>query len=258
MLSLDLHANVTDAMPRTADAMVAVPHLSARGHGRHGPPQRRAAPIPARGGFPVLARRAAGLPDSDQLRQHPVGSGSGLYAALERHETADCVLTFAAGFSAADFPGCRPCVFGYGPDSVAVTGAVRALVREIAAAEEQFRLDALPAEQAVLRAAELVREGVRPVVSSDTQDNPGAGGDATSTGLLRVLLAADIECTVVAALWATAVGPRVGTASYTGGIFPRLCMNLWKTLSRGGRPVAGTSAPRLPGDGADPTARARR
>ncbi|OYO02970.1 microcystin degradation protein MlrC [Propionibacteriaceae bacterium ES.041] len=213
-VSLDLHANVTELMLTSADAMVAYrtyPHVDMAETGVRSTAQLR---VLLGGG-----RLHAAAEQLDFLI--PINSGStlleparGLYAELEELESEGVVLTFAAGFPAADFPDCRPCVFGYGPDEEAVRRVVAELAGRVAAAEAEFVLQALPADRAVARAGELVAEGSRPVVIADTQDNPGAGGDATSLGLLRELLAADVEGTVLAALWY----PEVARAATEAGV----------------------------------------
>ena len=45
------------------------------------------------------------------------------------------------------------------------------------------------ADEAVKRAIAIADRSERPVVIADTQDNPGAGGDSDTTGMLRALLA---------------------------------------------------------------------
>jgi microcystin degradation protein MlrC len=48
-------------------------------------------------------------------------------------------------------------------------------------------------EAAVRRALRVAAVARRPVILADTQDNPGVGGDANTTGLLRALLQADAQ-----------------------------------------------------------------
>jgi microcystin degradation protein MlrC len=58
-----------------------------------------------------------------------------------------------------------------------------------AADPAQWRLNVLPARDAVAQALELAATADKPVVIADTQDNPGAGGDSNTTGMLHALLA---------------------------------------------------------------------
>ncbi|MGH7292102.1 MAG: MlrC C-terminal domain-containing protein, partial [Myxococcota bacterium] len=57
-------------------------------------------------------------------------------------------------------------------------------------AEREFALDLLAPDEAVARAAQRGEPGA-PVVLADTQDNPGAGGNGDTTGLLAALLKRD-------------------------------------------------------------------
>jgi microcystin degradation protein MlrC len=50
-------------------------------------------------------------------------------------------------------------------------------------------MDILPAREAVVQALALAEKASKPVVIADTQDNPGAGGDSNTTGMLHALLA---------------------------------------------------------------------
>jgi microcystin degradation protein MlrC len=99
-------------------------------------------------------------------------------------------LSFAMGFPAADFPECGPVVFGHGPDGEAVQRAVDALADEVVVHRAEWALDLLAPRAAVEEALALAEHSEGPVVIADTQDNPGAGGDANTTGLLGALLAA--------------------------------------------------------------------
>jgi microcystin degradation protein MlrC len=94
------------------------------------------------------------------------------------------VLSFCMGFPAADFDECAPMVWGYGEQAQQAVDALYAS----ASPPEQWRPVVLDAAQAVARALELAQRSDRPIVLADTQDNPGAGGDSNTTGLLHELL----------------------------------------------------------------------
>lgn len=185
--SLDLHANVTRRMLAQADALVAYrtyPHVDMATAGE------RAARLLAR-------RLAQGRRDALHARRLPfliplnaqstwMQPAQGLYerlAALEaRH---DCTLSFCMGFAAADFDECAPMVWGHG-------GQARAAVDElfeVVAEPSQWALDVRSAHDAVSRALQVCATASQPVVLADTQDNPGAGGDSNTTGMLHALLA---------------------------------------------------------------------
>src|SRR5262249_43049028 len=114
-----------------------------------------------------------------------------IIALQERLEAAHGVtLGFAMGFPAADFAECGPVVFGHGERYDDVVHAVPALQAEGLARRGQWRLELLDPHAAVERALDLADVARAPVVIADTQDNPGAGGDSNTTGLLHALLAA--------------------------------------------------------------------
>ena len=102
-----------------------------------------------------------------------------------RHGT---VLSFCMGFPAADFAECAPMVWAYGEEPEAAAQAVAALYDRVVE-PTQWTLDVLEARAAVIQAMALAERADKPVVIADTQDNPGAGGDSNTTGMLHALLA---------------------------------------------------------------------
>jgi microcystin degradation protein MlrC len=68
------------------------------------------------------------------------------------------------------------------------------LAMEVSMRESEFRPNWVSADEAVAEALRFrrARPSARPVVLADAQDNPGAGANADTLGLLRALLAADI------------------------------------------------------------------
>jgi microcystin degradation protein MlrC len=90
-------------------------------------------------------------------------------------------------------------VFGFSFEEKETDGAVEELSRLVADAERDFALELHSAEDAVRRARERGEPG-RPVVLADTQDNPGAGGNGDTTGLLRELMRQDAKDAVLGLL----------------------------------------------------------
>ena len=97
------------------------------------------------------------------------------------------MLSFTPGFPMADFEECGMAVFGYGLNEKATKTAVDKLRGIVADSEKDFALELHLAGDAVRRARERGVPG-KPVVLADTQDNPGAGGNGDTTGLLRSLI----------------------------------------------------------------------
>ncbi|MFO1284615.1 MAG: M81 family metallopeptidase [Burkholderiales bacterium] len=190
--SLDLHANVSPAMVERSQALVAYrtyPHVDMAATG-------------ARAAQALIETLARGRPPARFLRLldflTPLPSqctsiepAKGLYAMLERleHEHGT-MLSFTPGFPMADVPDCGMAVFGSGADEARVQVAVASLAQAVADAEPDFVLDLLAPDDAVRRARSRGAPGA-PVLLADTQDNPGAGGNGDTTGLLASLLKFD-------------------------------------------------------------------
>jgi microcystin degradation protein MlrC len=185
--SLDLHANVTQRMLHEADALVAYrtyPHVDmARTGERAG--ELLARRLKAGRKEPMHARRLPFLIplNAQSTWMEPAQSLFDDLELLER-EHGTC-LSFCMGFPASDFDECAPMVWSHGPRAEAATERLFARVGE----PTQWHLDCLPARDAVAQALALAENASRPVVIADTQDNPGAGGDSNTTGMLHALLA---------------------------------------------------------------------
>jgi microcystin degradation protein MlrC len=187
--SLDLHANMTRAMVEHSDGLVAYctyPHIDMAATGA------RAARLLEKtivAGTPWAKAMQpldflTGLPSQCTF----IEPGKSLYELLARLERKhDVILSFTPGFPMADFPECGMAVFGYGPDQGNVQAAVSALAHAVHDAEPDFALDLLQPDDAVARAMKIGERGA-PVVMADTQDNPGAGGNGDTTGLLAAML----------------------------------------------------------------------
>lgn len=187
--SLDLHANVTRAMVEHADALSiyrTYPHVDMAETGA------RAASLLMRmldqgRGFAKAFRQLdylTGIPSQSTFIE-PCAS---LYALLARiEERTGVALSFAPGFPMADFDECGMSVVGYGPDAAGTQAAVDEMAGAVADAERDFALELMSPDDAVRRAMTNGAPG-SPVVLADTQDNPGAGGNGDTTGLLAALL----------------------------------------------------------------------
>ena len=182
--SLDLHANVTRAMVQHADALVAYrtyPHVDMAETGARAArvlDQMLRAGRPPESSFHQLDY-LTGIPSQCSFME-PCKS---IYSELSKlEERYGASLSFAPGFPMADFADCGMSVFGYG--SVEAVERLRGVVAD---AEKEFALELHEAPAAVRRARSLGAPGA-PVVLADTQDNPGAGGNGDTTGLLRSLI----------------------------------------------------------------------
>ncbi len=185
--SLDLHANVTRRMLRLADALVSYrtyPHVDMAATGA------RAAELLARRvgagrREPMHARRLPFLIplNAQSTWLEPAKTFYAELEALDRESGA--VLSFCMGFPAADFDECAPVVWGHGGQAHDAVERLYASVAEPA----PWQLEITDAREAIAQAMALADKASAPVVVADTQDNPGAGGDSNTTGMLHALLA---------------------------------------------------------------------
>jgi len=184
--SLDLHCNFTRAMFERCDALVAYrtyPHLDmaesgARAAGLLDRMLRTGKPL---AGHYRTLDYLTGLPSQSSFAD----PCKALYEDIGRNH--DVTLSFTPGFPMADFPECGMAVFGYGPDESSTCKAVERLHGMVCDAEKDFALELHLPEDAVARARRGGEPGA-PVVLADTQDNPGAGGNGDTTGLLKSLI----------------------------------------------------------------------
>jgi microcystin degradation protein MlrC len=240
--SLDLHANVTERMLANADALVAYrtyPHVDMAETGA------RAAAL-----LRQLFER--GAPFARAVRRLPflipingmctlLEPARSMYAQLGDAEGgAVTSLSFAPGFPAADFPECGPVIWGYGEDAHAVEAAVNALYERMLADEAQWQVPFLTPDAAVAEALRLAADATRaqagPVVIADTQDNPGAGADSNTAGMLRALVAANAQDAAVGLLF----DPAAAAAAHTAGVGAALELTLGgKSGVRGDEPFTG-------------------
>lgn len=223
--SLDLHANVTAQMLQEADGLAAFrtyPHVDMADTGEH------AARL-------LLARIAAGGQWHRRERRLPflipingmctmLQPSQGVYELLAQLEQTPGVtsISFAPGFPAADFPECGPVVWAYGTDATAVESVTETLYQRVLELEPQWSPDFLKPAEAVRQAQALAAGATRPIVIADTQDNPGAGGDANTTGMLRALVEADAQNAALGLFF----DPAAVQAATAAGIGKRVTLRL--------------------------------
>lgn len=197
--SLDLHANVTADMVAYSDALIAYrtyPHVDMAETGA-----RAAAHLDAI--FAGLPRQAKAMRKIDFLipltaQCTLVDPSAGIYrdvAALEGAVLGNgrvSTVSFAGGFAPADIRDCSPTVIAYADTEAAAANAADRIAREVNDAESRFREKLWSAHDAV--AYGIANAGATgPIVLADTQDNPGAGGNGDTVGILRELIAQDAQ-----------------------------------------------------------------
>ncbi len=190
MVSLDLHANVTPQMVEHADALIAYrtyPHVDMADTGRAAA-KHLALLLRTKQRFAKAFRQLPFLiPLSWQCTNDQPTKG--IYQKLASMESdAVPTLSFAPGFPAADFPDCGPSVFAYGRTQADADAAADELTKLIVGHESDFDGRIFTPDEGVRHAMELATRAKKPIIIADTQDNPGAGGDSDTTGMLRALV----------------------------------------------------------------------
>src|SRR6202045_620372 len=188
--SLDLHANVTPEMVEHADALIAYrtyPHVDMAETGRAAA-RHLALLLQTKQRFAKAFRQLPFLiPISWQCTNDQPTKG--IYEKLAALQSdAVPTLSFAPGFPAADFPDCGATVFAYGRTQADADAAADSITALVESHESDFGGRIYTPDEGVRHAMELARRASKPIVIADTQDNPGAGGDSDTTGMLRALV----------------------------------------------------------------------
>lgn len=200
--SLDFHANVSARMVEQADGLVSFrsyPHVDMTETGA-----RAAALLHDLLKAPAAAKWHGALPFLMPLTTQctliePLRSLMAQARSLERAPVMSLCLT--PGFPAADVPECGPAVFGYGRDEEVLAHHARELIGAALEREQEFALDLIDVEQAARLARDADIPRGRPLILADTQDNPGAGGNADTMSLLKALVAADVDGVLAGVIW---------------------------------------------------------
>jgi microcystin degradation protein MlrC len=190
VVSLDLHANVSPKMIEHADALIAYrtyPHVDMADTGR-ACARHLALLLKTKQRFAKAFRQLPFLiPISWQCTNDQPTKG--IYQQLAALESdAVPTLSFAPGFPAADFRDCGPSVFAYGRTQADADAAADKIVALVESHEDDFDGRIYSPDEGVQLAMELAKSASKPIIIADTQDNPGAGGDSDTTGMLRALV----------------------------------------------------------------------
>jgi microcystin degradation protein MlrC len=216
VVSLDLHANVTPQMVEHADALIAYrtyPHVDMADTGRA---SAKHLALLLSGGerFAKAFRQLPFLiPISWQCTfDEPTKGIYDKLAALESNAVP--TLSFAPGFPAADFPDCGASVFAYGRTQADADAAADKVAALVIGHEDDFDGPIYTPDDGVKLAMQLAEGASKPVIIADTQDNPGAGGDSDTTGMLRALVRANAQRAAIGVIY----DPASAKAAHDAGL----------------------------------------
>ena len=238
VVSLDLLGNVTPLMMAMADALVAFrtyPHVDMALTGR------RSADVLAHlfetGARPAKAFRQVPylIPIAWQATaMEPCRTIYAELAALEGEAVP--TLSFLPGFPAADFPDCGATVLAYGATQADADRAADAVLARVMASEAAFKGRVFSPEDGVAEAMRLAGTATKPVVISDTQDNPGAGGDSDTMGMAHALVQGGAARAAIGVI----VDPAAAAAAHAAGEGATISLSLGaKSGIPGDRPLTG-------------------
>jgi microcystin degradation protein MlrC len=248
VVSLDLHANVTRRMVEHASALISCrtyPHVDLAESGiacaqlldrllRHG----KLAKAMRRADFLVPLTWQCTLID-------PAQSLYGELAEQERKRSL-ASASFTFGFPPADIAECGPAIVTYAADQRDADAAADYLIGAVNAAEAGFAGKVWLPDEAVAYARSQAPGLHRPIILADTQDNPGAGGNSDTVGLLAALVAGKVENAVFANLY----DPKTAEIAHRAGIGAEITLGIggWSGMP-GHRPFEATFKVAALGDG---------
>ena len=117
-----------------------------------------------------------------------------------------------------------------------VEDAVESLTKYVNEREADWWIDIFKPNEAVQEAIRQSQAASRPVVIADTQDNPGAGGNSNTTGMLRALVANQAQDAALGVLF----DPEAAEAAHKTGIGKTITLGLGGEPALGDQPFEGT------------------
>ena len=255
-VSLDLHANITQAMVHHADVLDIYrnyPHVDMGETGAR--TATHLLKMIAQGGRPAKAFRRTeyliplnfGCTDIEPPK-NLYGSVLPSLLAGDRKLTA---LALAMGFPLSDIAEIGPGLVAYGTDQAAADRAADALMDQMVQHEAGFG-DRFwfPAEAIDHAKALLQQPGSGPVVLADTQDNPGGGGPGDTTGMLRALLSGGAGQVPGGATIGVFNDPETAQRAHRHAVGAVVDFDLGGKLFPGDDPISGPFEIRALGNGA--------
>ncbi len=193
VISLDYHANISPEMVQQCDGMAVCrtyPHVDRPETGARAARILRLLLARGRPAGRAIRKTPFVLPlDSQCTLSEPSRS------VVQWRGSGDELIDtdYAAGFPPSDTVWCGPAVVAYAWTQAAADAAADQYLRFICDRERDFDPLLWSTDDGVREALRLAQTARRPIIIADTQDNPGAGGSADTTGILAALLRAGAQ-----------------------------------------------------------------
>ena len=190
VISLDWHANVTAAMVKYSDGLVGYltyPHIDQEETGQRA--ARVMSELLKRGRPGGRAHRSVPflIPLTSQCTDiNPSKAVVEKALSLEGGDVFNC--SYLSGFPPSDLAECGASISVHAHSQALADKTADELYNEVLRREPEFAVKMYEPDEGVRRAVELAAKANRPIILADTQDNPGAGGTADTTGLLAALV----------------------------------------------------------------------
>ena len=193
-VSLDYHANVTPDMVEHADSIVGYrtyPHVDRPETGAFSAQALELLLARGRATGRALRKLPFLIPLNDQCTMVEPSLSVVARSIVANGDLVN--LSYLAGFPPSDLYWCGPAVVAHAFDQPTADRAADRLAREIFLREAEFAVPMVTPEAGVRDAMALARIAQKPVVLADTQDNPGCGATADTTGVLEALVGLGAE-----------------------------------------------------------------
>ena len=224
--TLDLHANISDAMVAEASVLEAFrtyPHVDMRDTGVRAADHLDLLLKQGLTRYPATAIRRTGFLIPPVWGCTLVDPARSIYQHLCNQTQAKVRgISLACGFPLSDVPEAGPAIVAYGFDETSVNEAADSLMAEIEGRESEFDGQLYSVEEAVTEAIRLSASAKGPVILTDNQDNPGGGGPGDTTEILRALVLHNAEDTVVGVI----CDPQAVESAHTTGTSTRINISL--------------------------------
>ncbi|MDH5488716.1 MAG: M81 family metallopeptidase [Rhodospirillaceae bacterium] len=222
VVALDFHANISAKMCSMVDGLVVYrtyPHVDMKQTGERAANILNQIIIDTKKRHVELVSAPFLVPLTWQATTSEPAKG--IYARLREFETDGVdAVSLAMGFPPADVFDCGPAAVASGSDIEMVKKAANGVMRLLVGCEKDFAGTLYSPDEALLRAKEIMAQGKLsgPVILADTQDNPGGGGDGDTTGLLKAMIKAGIDNSVIG-IFAEPIAVQTATGVGTGNSF---------------------------------------